>query len=86
MPDLTAITQHLTNLGNDLATLLDGLVALREALRDTGRADVVDVDHLVGMACDIGDHVCRFELAQAEALAATLAQVAIRRAASGGAA
>jgi len=75
----------LRRLGDLVATLLDGQIALLDSLRRTGHAEAVSAEHLVGLAMDVAVACGQIELAHAEAQAAALTQDAIRRASSGGA-
>ena len=78
--------QTLSSMGDLVATLLDGQIALLDSLRRTGHADAVSAEHLVGMGIEAGEICGQLELAQAEAHAAALTRNAICRASGGGAA
>jgi hypothetical protein len=78
-------SQTLRRMGDMVATLLDGQTALLDALRRTGHADAVSVEHLVGLAIEANEICGQLELAHAEAQAASVTQDAIRRASGGGA-
>ena len=77
--------QTLSSMGDLVATLLDGQIALLDSLRRTGHADALSAEYLVGMAIEAGQICGHLELAHAEAQAAALTQNAIRLASGGGA-
>ena len=77
--------QTINRMGDLVATLLDGQIALLDSLRRSGHADAVSAEHLVGMAIEAGEICGQLELAHVEAQAASAMQDAIRRASGGGA-
>lgn len=77
--------QTINRMGDLVATLLDGQIALLDSLRRSGHADAVSAEHLVGMAIEAGEICGRLELAQAEAQAASVTLDTIRRASGRGA-
>ena len=84
--DMTGDTFQISpRMGDLVATLLDGLTALLDALRRTGHADAFSAEHLVGMAIEAGKICGQLDLAHAETQAASVTQDAIRRASGGGA-